>query len=249
MKLIILGGSGNTGSRLIRMAVKEGHTVTAFVRDRTKLQNTIREMVNKIDVIEGDITDQRSLVDAIRSHDVVINAAGNAQQDVNYHKLITGIIKAAEIALPVGGRFWLFGGAAILQVPDTNFTMLRFRQIPSVYKAHAKNLALVENTTLDWSMLCPGPMIAATNGQPHEGLRVSRNCWPVQRSRFTKFLPNFFLLVDFMRKMPTMTVTYEDAARVILRNLNADGDFSRARVGIALPPGLKLHKHKNIRSS
>jgi putative NADH-flavin reductase len=37
MKLLILGATGETGSRLLRMAIQEGHEVTAFVRSADKL--------------------------------------------------------------------------------------------------------------------------------------------------------------------------------------------------------------------
>ena len=35
---------------------------------------------------------------------------------------------------------------------------------------------------------------------------------------------------------------YEDAAEVILDNLSKSGRFSRRRVGVALPPGLRNYK-------
>jgi hypothetical protein len=37
MKLLILGATGNSGSRLARMGLAEGHEVTAFVRSERKL--------------------------------------------------------------------------------------------------------------------------------------------------------------------------------------------------------------------
>ena len=39
----------------------------------------------------------------------------------------------------------------------------RFRK---VYEAHRTNLEALRRSPLDWSMLCPGPMIAAHDGKP-----------------------------------------------------------------------------------
>jgi hypothetical protein len=43
-------------------------------------------------------------------------------------------------------------------------------------------------------------------------------------------------------EVPELTITYEDAAEVILDNLSKGGRFSHRRVGVALPPGLRKHK-------
>jgi putative NADH-flavin reductase len=39
-----------------------------------------------------------------------------------------------------------------------------------------------------------------------------------------------------------MTISYEDAAAVIMDNLEPNGQYSRKRVGIALPPGVRGKK-------
>ena len=248
MKLFILGGTGNTGWRLISMALGRGHAVTAYVRSREKLHALLGEHLEHLEVIEGDIADTVGLTSAMRGHDAVINAAGNAQDGARYPPLVEAVISAAETALPAGGRFWLFGGAAVLDVPGTDHTMLRFRQVPKIFQAHAVNLARVTRSDLDWSMLCPGPMVDAADGTPHDGLRLSRDTWPVERPGFTKVLPGPALLVAFMQKMPELTIAYEDAAKVILDHLEPGGPFSCARVGVALPKGLTLHKQKIMRS-
>ena len=245
MKICLLGATGNTGERLCSMAVARGHEVTAYVRNADKLRAALPKVTEKLTIVEGDLSDITPLVDVMKGHDVVINAAGNAQNEETYQPLVARVIEAATRALPPGGRFWLFGGAAVLDVPGETFAMLDFPQLPSMFQAHARNLDLVSNTQLDWSMLCPGPMIPAQNGQPHQGLRLSVNTWPVERPGYTRWLPKQSLLLAFMRKMPEMTITYEDAAQVILDNLETDGKFSKVRVGIALPPGRKLKK-KNI---
>jgi len=50
------------------------------------------------------------------------------------------------------------------------------------------------------------------------------------------------LAFAFKQKVPELTISYEDAADMILDNLPKNGRFSRRRVGVALPPGLRNYK-------
>jgi putative NADH-flavin reductase len=50
------------------------------------------------------------------------------------------------------------------------------------------------------------------------------------------------LAFAFKQKVPELTISYEDAAEVILDNLSKSGRFSRRRVGVALPLGLRNYK-------
>jgi hypothetical protein len=64
-----------------------------------------------------------------------------------------------------------------------------------------------------------------------------------EASAFTKLVPiKLALALAFKQKVPELTITYEDAAEVILDNLSKGGCFSHRRVGVALPPGLRKHK-------
>lgn len=109
---------------------------------------------------------------------------------------------------------------------------------PKVYAQHVQNLERVQATSLDWSMLCPGPMVPSATGNPHQGLRVSADIWPVEGPGRGRLFRTIRILKAFKQRMPEMIVAYEDAAQVILDNLAPNGPFSRRRVGLALPVGL-----------
>ena len=70
-------------------------------------------------------------------------------------------------------------------------------RVPSNFQAHKTNYERLRSTNLDWSMLCPGPMVAAENGKLHDGLRVSTDVWPVDRPAVTKFQPPIALSLAF----------------------------------------------------
>ncbi len=232
MKICVLGAAGNSGRALVRSALTRGHDVTALARNPAKIADPAHARLSARNV---SLADHAALTEALSGHDVVINAAGNVADGEAFTALAAGVIRAADAALGHGGRFWLFGGAALLDVPGTGACTLDLPGVPKFYEAHRTNYQAVGATQLDWSMLCPGPMIDARDGKATEGLLVSTEIWPTPRPHFTRMLPPIALALAFKQAVPRMTIYYEDAAHVILDNLEKAGPQSRKRVGIALP--------------
>ncbi|MEF2074146.1 NAD(P)-dependent oxidoreductase [Consotaella aegiceratis] len=237
MKICILGATGKAGERLVKGALDQGHQVTAIVRNGGVLSASYPA----IDVREVDFSDRPQLVAAIAGHEATVNAAGHVNQDRGFTGLVSQIVDAAAEALGQDGRFWMFAGAALLDVPGTKRMTVSLPKIPSVYQLHAINYETVRRSRLDWSVLCPGPMVEAPDGRPHEGLVISTETWPVPLPAYTRVLPWIATSLAFRNALGRMTITYEDAAKVILDNLAA-GRLSRCRVGVALPDGMTLSK-------
>jgi putative NADH-flavin reductase len=238
VRLFLLGATGNGGRRILRFALERGHHVTAFVRDLNKLKDILGAILpERLHIIVGDIDGPADSAKAMTAHDVVINAAGYVSQGDGFTHLVQQVIKNSSTSLGAGGRFWQFGGAAVLDIPGTNLKGVDLPLVPKVYEAHRTNLHALIKSALDWSMLCPGPMIDAPNGQPTKGLRVSADHWPVPAPPAVNLLPKAALAFAFKQRIPELTISYEDAADVILNNLDRNGPFSRRRVGVALPPG------------
>jgi len=179
-------------------------------------------------------------------HDVAINAAGHVTDGSTFTHLVQSVIDSAIVCLGEGGRLWQFGGAAVLNVPGMHIMAVDLPKVPKVYEAHRTNLDALRRSPLDWSMLCPGPMIASENGKPTGDLRLSVDEWPVTRPAYTYVLPRLALAFAFKQKVPELTISYEDAAEVIIDNLSKSGRFSRRRVGVALPPGLRKYKKDDV---
>jgi putative NADH-flavin reductase len=243
VRLFLLGATGNGGRRILRFALERGHEVTAFVRDQNKLLEIWGGgLPQSVHVVVGDIDKSAELAGAMVGHDAVINAAGYVTDGERFTRLVQNVIQQTSNALGAGSRLWQFGGAAVLDIPGTNLKGVDLPMIPKVYEAHRTNLNALTKSTLDWSMLCPGPMIAAPNGEPTKGLRLSVDQWPVRRPGYTYVLPKVALALAFKQKVRELTITYEDAADVILSNLDRNGHFSRKRVGVALPLGMRNFK-------
>jgi hypothetical protein len=77
-----------------------------------------------------------------------------------------------------------------------------------------------------------------------ERLRVSQEHLPVQLPRMMARLPDLLALVFFAKRMPEMIVSYADAAALMLHHLTPQGEFSRQRIGLALPAGMRGSKNQ-----
>ena len=75
MKLVVFGGSGQTGLPLLEQALQKAHEVTAIVRDPSKLPNDI--LANeKLNVAKADIFKADVLEKHVKDADVVISTLG-----------------------------------------------------------------------------------------------------------------------------------------------------------------------------
>ena len=72
MKLLVFGATGGTGTQLVRQALEQGHTVTAFARDPGK----IKLAHDKLRVVRGDILQPESVSTAVEGQDAVLSALG-----------------------------------------------------------------------------------------------------------------------------------------------------------------------------
>jgi len=245
MKVFLLGATGNLGRRLLKLALLRAHEVTAFVRDKTKLLGVIGgpALPPNLHVIVGDVAKSEEMARAMVGHDVVINAAGHVADGPAFTQLVQTVVDSTMTHLGDGARLWQLGGAAVLDVPGTHMIGVDLPRVPKVYEAHRTNFNALRRSRLDWSMLCPGPMVAAQNGKPTGDLRLSVDEWPLPRPSYTYFLPKLALAFAFKQAMPELTISYEDAAEVILNNLSSKGRFSCRRVGVALPVGLRNYKY------
>ena len=78
MRLFILGATGRTGKELTDLALKKGHSVTAFVRSPQKLAATgvgLRAVAGSPANVEG-------MAEAMQGHDAVFSALGPKPREV-----------------------------------------------------------------------------------------------------------------------------------------------------------------------
>jgi putative NADH-flavin reductase len=72
MNLAVFGATGPSGRELLKLALDQGHRVTASARNPDKL--TVRH--DRLNIVKGDILDRASVEAAIVGADVVLSALG-----------------------------------------------------------------------------------------------------------------------------------------------------------------------------
>ncbi|KAH6662749.1 hypothetical protein B0J14DRAFT_621787 [Halenospora varia] len=167
MKVLLLGATGNVGSRALPALIKHGHTVVAYVRSPSKLAPEKRAVL--ADVVVGSVTDKSALKDAILAHncDAVFHAAGVAQmfgrsKTGEYNKMfatvVAAIVEAREERRGPAIRAWLMSGFPML---DSAIPTHLIGDYMPMFPEHRENLALIqkqEEGNIAWSLFCANQM-------------------------------------------------------------------------------------------
>lgn len=245
-RIAIFGATGSLGSHVARLAVAAGHDVSALVRAPAKVASDI---ASKAAITSGDLMQQPSsqLGAFLSNHDVLISCAGLVTEGQRFVDLFDRVVSSVE-ALPENARplCWLLAGAGLLDLDASGRRGLDLPKVRDTYWPHRVNFERLQRSTIEWRLLCPGPM---TN-QPAVGirrLRVSFERLPVAMPTVTKLLPDPLVLPLFATKIPQMIIPYADAAGFMLANLDRGGPMSRRRVGLALPHGMTGRKRSPAR--
>lgn len=78
MLVTVTGGTGFVGSHTVAELVRAGHRVRLLVRDASAVGPATRPLEvppDALDVVVGDVTDERSVAEAVRGADAVVHAA------------------------------------------------------------------------------------------------------------------------------------------------------------------------------
>ncbi|MEW6126599.1 MAG: SDR family oxidoreductase [Acidobacteriota bacterium] len=70
--LLIVGATGGTGRQLVKQALEQNQTVTAFVRNPAKLGLEHKNL----SILQGDVTDFEAVKRAVKNCDAVLSALG-----------------------------------------------------------------------------------------------------------------------------------------------------------------------------
>jgi hypothetical protein len=170
--------------------------------------------------------------------------AGLVSDGDRFVTLVAHIVSGLEtIELANRPVAWFMAGAGLLDIGDTRRRGLELPLIKKTYWPHGENFKRLEASTLDFRLLCPGPMVeGAAVGL--ERLRVAIDRLFVQTPAAVKWLPDWLLVPIFASRVPEMIIPYADAAALMLNNLEPGNAMSRHRVGLALPVGMKGKKER-----
>ncbi len=150
MKVALIGGSGNAGSRLLAELSARGHSVTAIARNPEKIA-----ALPGVTAVKGDVHDQAGLAALLRGHDAVISSVHFTASDP---ARLIGAVRQSGVK-----RYFVVGGAGSLEVAP-GVRLIDTPQFPAAYKAEATKggefLELLRTSAgdLDWTFLSPAAM-------------------------------------------------------------------------------------------
>jgi uncharacterized protein YbjT (DUF2867 family) len=75
MKIILFGGTGNLGKEIARELIKQGHDVTAIVRNKDRAEQLKGLVAN---CIVADVTNSNSLIGICNGFDIVVSSLGKS---------------------------------------------------------------------------------------------------------------------------------------------------------------------------
>ncbi|MCR6109215.1 NAD(P)-dependent oxidoreductase [Bacillus sp. A301a_S52] len=152
MKIAIIGASGKSGSLIMKEALDRGHTVTALVRNPSKVTEP------DVNVVEKDIFDITT--EDIKNFDVVVNAFnpphGKEEQHIEAGRVLNNAFKGAPDT-----RLIIVGGAGTLYVDeDMQTQLIDTPDFPEIAMATASNMRIAFNellneTGLTWTFVSP----------------------------------------------------------------------------------------------
>jgi uncharacterized protein len=152
MKIVVIGASGNAGSRITTELARRGHAVTAIARHPEKIASGAN-----VTPTRGDVMDQAGLARLLAGHDAAISSVHFLDSDPV--KLI-GAARESKV-----GRYLVVGGAGSLEVAP-GVRLVTTPGFPVVYKAEAEKGAafldlLRAETELNWTFLSPSALFVA----------------------------------------------------------------------------------------
>jgi putative NADH-flavin reductase len=155
MHVALIGATGNAGSRILAELVRRSHSVTAIVRDVTRVP-----ALPGVEARSGDVSDESGLAALLRGHDAVISSVPFGGSDPG--KLIAAVQRSGL------RRYLVVGGAGSLEVALGKISLgLKLIDTPNFPEAYRKEATagcafldrLSTETELDWTFLSPSALL------------------------------------------------------------------------------------------
>lgn len=155
MKLVIFGATGKTGLEVVKQALEQGHTVTAFVRDSTRL--TIDD--ESLTLVVGDAFDPASVAQSVQGQDAVICALGAGSELKKTTVRTTGTINIISgMQKNNVKRLMVVTAMGVGESWDTLSLVNKFffaTLMKSSRDDHETQEAAVKESGLDWTIIRP----------------------------------------------------------------------------------------------
>jgi putative NADH-flavin reductase len=207
MQVVVFGASGGTGRELVKQALGHGHSVRAFVRnpDRLKIVH------HRLEVVQGDVLDNKAVGAAIAGQDAVLSALGTTERKPNTIlsdgvKNILGGMKKQKVkrliyvsSLGVGDTKGQLG-------PIYNWILLP-GLLKNVFADKETAEELIRATKLDWTIVRPGALNnKLLTGTYRAGPDAAKKRWfpRIARADVADFMLTALERNTFVRESPSL---------------------------------------------
>lgn len=144
MKVLLLGATGNLGSRCVPALLAHKHQVVVFVRSEAKLRDSLpKSILSEIITVTGSATDPSAIEDALVKNrcDALINSAGLAamfpwqaprMEDIVNAVATASVEASKKLNYPIRG--WFMGGMSALGKQNVSFNCSTVDSCSRVWK-------------------------------------------------------------------------------------------------------------------
>lgn len=168
MNLLILGGTGPTGRRLIEQGLSAGHRITALVRN----MDALSDVTDEVTLLQGDATAAADVRAAMLGQDATISALGAGKSMISdvYPRAATVVIDAAR-ENGVSRLVWLssFGVGKTMRQASAPQKVIYHTMLRSIYAQKEIADAMIRASGLDWTLVYP---VNLTHGPATTTFRV-----------------------------------------------------------------------------
>ncbi len=155
MKILVVGGSGMIGSRIVAEAAARGHQVIAGARHPENIPAN-----DNVSAVEIDATSADSITQAAADADAIVMTVSPRSGGAPTEEADVVSTAAMAAAKNTGKRLFYVGGAGSLLLPDGTRVV---DILPDEIKPEAQAMLDVRDklkaSDLDWTVLCPPAMI------------------------------------------------------------------------------------------
>jgi len=198
MHIALFGATGRTGSRVLESALQQGWSVNALTRNPRKLVSTH----DNLTVIAGELSDADALERTLNGVQavVIVLGTGTDLQATNMLSMGTALIVEALAASEIKRVVCLLSGWLFYAIVPPPFV--------EITRDHARQLAVLQSSALDWVAVCPPALID----------RSARNAYKVT--------------IDRLPGQGYQEIGVDDLSNFMLRAVTED-IYIRQKIGIA----------------
>ena len=159
MRIIVFGATGTVGKQVVQQALYKGFDVRAFGRN---VYTTDFLEPEKLELVQGALFDEKEVYHAINGCDAVVSAIGGSFDGTDKARTLgmKNIIK--QMTKAGVKRIVAIGNMAVLNA-DEETMLIDTESYPVEYipvgREHQKAFNLLNESTLDWTFVCPPDII------------------------------------------------------------------------------------------